>query len=86
MIKALNLKLAANIRISKHKNIFAKGGAPNRSEEFLVIKKVENIVPWTYVLKDFNAEEIAGTLYEKKYQKANQTDLRIERVIKKKSW
>ena len=65
MIKVLNLKLAANIRICKHKDIFAKGCAPNWSEEFLVIKKVENIVPWIYVLKDFNAEEIDGTLYEK---------------------
>ena len=64
MIKVLNLKLAANIRISKHKNIFAKGCPPNWSEEFLVIKKFENNVPWIYVLKDFNAEEIR-TLYEK---------------------
>ena len=35
------------IKISKYKNIFAKGYTPNQSEEFFVIKKVKNIVPWT---------------------------------------
>ena len=28
-------------------------------------KKVKNTVPWTYVIQDFNGEEIVGTFYEK---------------------
>ena len=49
--------------IYKYKNIFVKGYFPNWSEEVFVIKKVKNTVPWTYVLKDLNAEEIVGMLY-----------------------
>ena len=32
-------KIGDNIRISKYKNIFAKGYAPNWSEEIFVVKK-----------------------------------------------
>ena len=34
-----------HIRISKYKNIFAKGFTPNWSEEVFVIKEVKNTVP-----------------------------------------
>ena len=40
-------KVGDHVRISKYKNIFAKGYTPNWSEEFFVIKKVKNTVPWT---------------------------------------
>ena len=36
-----------HVRISKYKNIFAKGYNPDWSEEIFVIKKVKNTVPWT---------------------------------------
>ena len=51
-------KVGDYVRISKYKNIFAKGYAPNWSEEIFVIKKVKNTVPWTYVINDLNGEEI----------------------------
>ena len=54
-----------HVRISKCKNIFAKGFVPNWSEEVFVIKKVRNTGPWTYAVSDFNGEEVAGMLYEK---------------------
>ena len=57
------------VRISKYRNIFAKGYVPNWSEEVFVIKKVKNTVPWTYVINDLNEEEIVGTFYEKELQK-----------------
>ena len=34
-----------HVRISKYKNIFAKGYTPNWYEEVFVIKKVKNTVP-----------------------------------------
>ena len=40
-------KVGDHVRISKYKNIFAKGYTPNWSEEVFVIKKVKNTVPWT---------------------------------------
>ena len=52
-----------HVRISKYKNIFAKGCTRNYSEEVFVIKKVKNAVPWTYAINDLE-EEIIQTFYE----------------------
>ena len=72
------------VRISKYKNIFAKGYMPNWSEEVFVIKKVKNTIPWTCVINDLNGEEIMGTFCEKELQKASQEEFRIEKVIRRK--
>ena len=77
-------KVGDHVRISKYKNIFAKGYMPNWSGEVFVIKKVKNTVPWTYVINDLNGEEIIGTFYENELQKTNQEEFRIEKVIKRK--
>ena len=37
-------KIGDIVRISKYKNIFAKGYTPNWSEEVLMVKKVKNTV------------------------------------------
>ena len=58
-------KVGDHVRISKYKNIFAKGYTPNQSEEVFVIKKVKNTVPRIYVINDLNGEEILGAFYEK---------------------
>ena len=57
---------------------------PNWSEDIFVIRKIKNTVPWTYVIKDLNDEEIIGTFYEKELQGTNQQEYRIEKIIKKK--
>ena len=77
-------KVGDYVRISKYKNIFAKGYTPNWSEEVFVVSKVRNIVPCTYAINDLNGEEIIGRFYEKELQKTNQTEFRIEKVIKKR--
>ena len=77
-------KVGDHVRISKHKKFFAKGYMPNWSEEGFVISKIKNTVPWTYIINDFNGEEIIGTFYEKELQKTNQQVFRIEKVSKKK--
>ena len=77
-------KVGDRVTISKYKNIFAKVYTPNWSEEIFVLKEIKNIVPWTYVINDFNGEEIIGTFYEKELQKINQQEFRIEKAIKKK--
>ena len=43
------LKAGDHVRISEYQNIFAKRYTLNWSEEVFVIKKVENIGPWTYI-------------------------------------
>ena len=75
-------RVGDHVRISKHKNIFAKWYTTNWSEEVFVIKEVKNTVPWAYVINDL--KEIVGTFYEKELQKTNQQGFRIEKVIKKK--
>ena len=49
-------KVRDHVRISKYKNIFAKGYTPNCSEKVFVIKKIKNTVSWTYVINDLNGE------------------------------
>ena len=44
-------KVGDYVKVSKYKNIFAKGYMPNWSEEVFVIKKVKNTIPWTSVQK-----------------------------------
>ena len=78
-------KIGHFVRISKYKNIFAKGYVPNWSEEMFVIKKVKNTVPWTYVVSDLKGEGTVGTFYEKELQKKNQKEFRAEKVIKGKN-
>ena len=38
-------KVGDHVRISKHKNIFAKGYSPNWSKEVFVVGKIKNTVP-----------------------------------------
>ena len=77
-------KVGDNVRISKYKNIFAKGYIPNWSEEVFAIHKTKNTVPWTYTISDLNGKEITGSFYEKELQKTSQKESRIEKVLKKK--
>ena len=82
--KDSKFKVGDRVRISKYKNIFAKGYTLNWSEEVFVIKKVKNTVPWTYVINDLNGEEIMGTFYGKELKNTNQEEFRIEKIIKRK--
>ena len=77
-------KVGDHVRISKYKNIVAKGYAPNWSEDVFVINKIKNTVPWTYVINDLNGEKIIGSFYEKELQKTNQKEFRIEKILKNK--
>ena len=58
-------KVGDHVRISKYKNIFAKGYTPNWSEEFFVFKKVKNTVPWTYAINDLNGERFIEKNYKR---------------------
>ena len=60
------------LEFQNQKSIFAKGCAPNWSEENFVVSKIENTVPWTYVINDLNGEELTGSFYVKELQKTSQ--------------
>ena len=63
------LKIGDRVRISKYKNIFAKGYAPNWSEEVFLISKIKNTVPWTYVVSDLNGEKLLKVFMESNSRK-----------------
>ena len=60
-------KVGDRVRISKYKNIFAKGYMPNWSEEVFAIKKVKNTIPWTYFINDLNGEKLLEHFMKKNY-------------------
>ena len=67
--KSARYNVGDRVRISKFKNIFAKGYTPNWSNEIFVINKINDTVPYTYNLKELNGEEIIGSFYDRELQK-----------------
>ena len=84
--KGLKFKSSDIVRISRYKNIFSKCYIPNWSQEVLVIIKVKNTVPRTYVISDLNGEVIIGTFYEKELQRTNEKEFRTEKIMKRNSY
>ena len=58
-------KACDHVKISKYRNIFAKGYTPNWSKDVFVIKEVKNAVTSTSIINDLNGEEIIISFYEK---------------------
>ena len=82
--KVPKFKIGDHVRISKYKNIFDKGYAPNWSEEIFFVSNIKNTVPWTYIINDLNGVKINGSFYERELQKSNQEEFRIKKLVKKK--
>ena len=68
--KSARYNVGDRVRISKLKNIFAKGYTSNWSNEIFIISKTNDTVPCTYNLKDLNGEEIIGSFYDRELQKS----------------
>ena len=68
--KRSRFKVGDRVRISKFKNIFAKGYTPNWSKEIFIVDKINDTVPYTYNIKDLNDEEIIGSFYDTELQKS----------------
>ena len=67
--KRSRFKVGDRVRISKFKNIFAKGYTLNWSSEIFIVDKVNDSVQYTYNLKDLNDEEILGSFCDRELQK-----------------
>ena len=66
MVKMLNLKLQTLLEYQKP---FCKKLSSKLVRGNLLIKKVKNTVPWTYVINDLKEEEIVGNLFWKRIAK-----------------
>ena len=67
--KSARYNVGDRVRISKFKNIFAKGCTPNWNREIFIVNKINDTVPYTYNLKDLNDKEIVGSFYHRELQK-----------------
>ena len=67
--KSARYNVGDRVRISKFKNVFAKGYTPNWSREIFIVNKINDTVPYTYNLKDLNDQEIIGSFYDRELQK-----------------
>ena len=54
---------------------------PNWNEDVFVIKKVKNTVSCTYVIVILMVKKLLKRFVKKEFQKTNQTELRVEKVI-----
>ena len=68
--KDSRFKVDDRVRISKFKNIFAKGYTPNWSREIFIVNKINDTVLYTYNIKDLNDEKIIGSFYDRELQKS----------------
>ena len=68
--KRSRFKVGDRVRISRLKNIFAKGYTPNWSREIFIVNKINDTVPYTCIIKDLNGEEIIGSFYDRELQKS----------------
>ena len=82
--KKPKFKVANRVRISKYKSLFTKGYMANWTEEIFVIKECKKTTPHTYVIEDFEGNQIDGTFYKQELQKTNQEVYRIERIVRRK--
>ena len=67
--KEPTFRVGDRVRVSKYKNIFAKGYTQNCSEEVFVVSKIKNTVPWTYVISDLNGEPLLELFMKKNCKK-----------------
>lgn len=78
-------KIGDDVRISKYKNLFAKGYTPNWTTEIFKIIKIKKTNPATYLLQDGQGLPIAGSFYEQELQRTSNPDVYlVERVIKRR--
>ena len=78
-----NFKVGENVRISKYKSIFAKGFVTNWSEEVFVVAKVKKTVYGQMLLVILKVKKLLERFAKKEFQKINQKEFRVEKVIKK---
>lgn len=74
------------VRISKYKGLFDKGYISNWSFEIFQIIKVQNTIPVTYLLKDYQNQNILGGFYQYEITKvSNPSVYLVDKIIKKKN-
>ena len=78
-------KVGDKVRISKHKDIFAKGYTPNWTKEVFIVRNIKGTMPRTFEIADTNGDDIIGTFYKKELQGTSESIEKPELKIRVKS-
>ena len=84
MIKILNLKRVILLEYQNIKIVLQKVTLQIGQKKLLWLKKLK-ILCRGHVINNLNQEEIVGTFYKNDFQKTNQREFKIEKLIKGKN-
>lgn len=75
-----------SVRMSKYKHVFSKGYTPNWTTEVFTIRRVLHTTnPITYLLKDWQGNDIDGVVYVEELQLAKYPDIYlVDRILRRK--
>jgi transposase InsO family protein len=74
------------VRLSKSRTPFKKGYLPTWTGELFTVSRIHLSNPITYIIKDDNGEELAGTFYFEELQKVgDKPTYRIDSILKQRS-
>lgn len=77
-------KVGDYVRLSKYKNVFAKGYLPSWTTEVFRISKIQYTIPTTYLLIDWEGNEIKGGVYAEEMQMVKYPDVYlVEKILRK---
>lgn len=83
--KKLKFKVGDHVRLSKYKHVFEKGYLPSWTTEIFKISKIQYTNPTTYLLIDWEGNEIKGGVYAEEMQLAKYPDVYlVEKILRKK--
>lgn len=83
--RKLKFKEGDFVRISKHREAFAKGYTPNWSNEIFKIVRIKLSDPIMYYLQDSKGQNIEGGFYELELQRVKYPDVYlVEKILRRK--
>lgn len=84
--KNVKFKVGDHVRLSKYKHVFEKGYLPSWTTEVFKISKIQNTDPITYLLVDWEGNEIKGSVYTEEMQLVKHPDVYlVEKILRKKN-
>ncbi|GFN91902.1 integrase core domain-containing protein [Plakobranchus ocellatus] len=82
--KIPKLKVGDFVRLARARRCFSKGYLPAWTVETFRVKVVRKTVPVTYVITDYNDNDVKGTFYEEELQKIGKPqDYKVEKILRK---
>lgn len=85
--RSAKFKVGDHVRLSKYRLLFDKGYTPNWTTEIFKIRKVlYHTDPITYLLSDYQENEIKGSVYAEELQTVKHPNIYlIEKTIRKRN-